>query len=77
MTFPADLPPPDPDRRDPSRDRLGWGLFSAALVFFFASGVAASLHSDYRWVAMACADVLAVACVMAAVAVLAGRRGKS
>jgi len=74
---PADLPPPPPEQRDPSRDRLGWGLFSAALVFFFASGVAASLHSDYRWVAMACADVLAVACVMAAVAVLAGRRGKS
>ena len=70
---PADLPPPPPEQRD----RLGWGLFSAALVFFFASGVAASLHSDYRWVAMACADVLAVACVVAAVAVPAGRRGKS
>ena len=74
---PADLPPPPPEQRDPSRDRLGWGLFSAALVFFFASGVAASLHSEYRWVAMACADVLAVACVVAADAVLAGRRGKS
>ena len=72
---PADQPPPEPDKGDPGKIRRASILGIAAFSCILAASVAIGLH--HGWLPVACFAGAAAAFAVAAVAVLAGRRGKS
>ncbi len=73
MTSPADLPPPPPERGNPARLRITRTLLAAAGICLLTGAIL----TRHDMTAAVCVFTVAGVCLVAAVAVLAGKGRQS